>query len=124
AARLLWSLASEPAPRSQPDALRDALDALRAFVLARRSVGEQLAACVADGGPLTGGFSWSSGTDVGDAGIVMRALPCASAIMDARPNEAELRRGYAHVASRSLAAIGERFRRARVRAPRGEIDNT
>ncbi|HWN66378.1 MAG TPA: patatin-like phospholipase family protein [Haliangium sp.] len=132
AARLLWSLLSDPAAlgaagAAEPGDLQDlqaAVDALGAFVAARRDLGAQLHQCTDPGRPLAQGFSWSFDRPVAGADIVMRAMTCAVAILDARPNDAELRRGYARVASRSLAVIAERFRRARLRASRAEVENT
>jgi predicted acylesterase/phospholipase RssA len=126
AAGLLWSLVSDPAALSASGApdLQAAIDALGALLAARRGQGARLPQCTAPGRPFADGFSWSFDTPVAGADIVMRALPCAAALLDAQLNDAELRRSYALVASRSLTALAERFRRARLRAPRAEVENT
>jgi predicted acylesterase/phospholipase RssA len=132
AAALIASLLADPAapgPATAPGDpgtadLQAAIDALSALLAPRRSQGAGLPACTAPGRPFADGFSWSFDTPVAGADIVMHALPCATAIRDARPDDAELRRGHARATERSLTALAERFRRARLRARLTEVDNT
>jgi hypothetical protein len=132
ASDLLWSLLEDPAAGrapevSQPDGLqhlRAAVAELETFIASRRGYGAQLPACTDPGKPLTPGFSWSFDTAVAGAALLMRAMPCATAIVDARPNDVELARGYGRVASRALTAMAERFRVARLRAPRSQVEST
>jgi hypothetical protein len=132
AADLLWSLLSDPAARRDPGVsqpgdlqhLRTAVSELDAFLSSRRSYAAQLPACTDPGRPLAPGFSWAFDTAVAGADLLMRAMPCATAILDARPSDAELGRDYARVASRALTAMAERFRVARLRAPRSQVEST
>jgi hypothetical protein len=129
---LLWQLLSDPATGRTPGVsrpgdlqnLRTAVSEIDGFLSSRRSYGTQLPACTDPGRPLAPGFSWAFDTAVAGAELVMRAMPCATAILDARPNDAELGRGYARVAARTLTAMAGRFRVARVRAPRSQVEST
>ena len=126
AADVLWSLLAEPAGESAPDgsALAQAVTAMGALLEPRRDQGAQLPPCTAPGRPFADGFSWSFDTPVAGADIIMHALPCAGALVDAQPGDTALRRAHAQVSARALTALAERFRRARLRAPRAEVENT